>query len=198
MIKRKRELQESHKSKEFALPDEDVEKLVDSCKTTTEKFIIITLLYSGMRVGELCHLRKEWINWQDEVINVPMRQACSCKKCVKFRKGVWMPKTRKGVRSIKIIEPRLREVLRAYFTLNSRFDYTETGAWYVVKRVARRTDIKTKIFPHSLRATAATIFAHKVSAPTLAYIMGWEDLNVAESYVQSAKKRAIAEMEKVV
>lgn len=195
----KKELSYTHKSKEHSLLDNEVEELINACKTKKEKFIIITLIYTGMRIGELIHMRNSWLNWQDERIEIPLKRECDCYECGVYRGKVWSPKTKAGVRKIKLLDPRVKTILREYFTLFDEVHLTRAGAWHLVKRVAKRTKISHKIYPHALRATSAHIFAHKhkLSAPTLAYVMGWKSITMAEEYIKSEEGRALKEMEEV-
>lgn len=185
------------KSKENALTDKEIEDMFNACKDDKDKLILLVLVYSGLRVSEFAHLRASWVDWQEETINVPAMQNCN-KLCCVQRAGSWQPKTKMAVRSVPMKEVRLKEVLRAYFTLNNEVPLTTVAIWYRVKRLAQRANIAHKVYPHALRATAATLFAHKgISAPTLQYIMGWSQLKWAELYVQSSKRRALEEVDKV-
>lgn len=174
-------------SKENALTDSEIEKLLNACVTPEDKFIVITLIYSGMRVSEFTHMKKDWIDWQDETINIPAQS------------GDWKPKTKTAVRSIPIShEIRLREALRSYFAMHDHVKWTRVAVWMRIKKLAGKAGIPHKVHPHSLRATAATLFAHAgLSAPAVQYILGWSQLMTAEHYVQSSKKRAMEEVKRV-
>jgi len=174
-------------SKENALTDSEIEGLLNACTTPEDKFVVISLIYSGMRVSEFTHMKKEWIDWQEETINVPPQSES------------WKPKTKTAIRSIPIIhEIRLKEALRGYFAMHDSVKWTRVGVWSKIKRLARKAGIPHKVHPHALRATAATLFAHAgLSAPTVQYILGWSQLKTAEHYVQSSKKRAMEEVKKV-
>ena len=67
--------------------------------------------------------------------------------------------------------------------------------WRIVRRVAERAHLKTKVFPHSLRATFATKLSYLgLSSAAIQHIMGWAKLTTAEKYVQSSGARAVEEM----
>ncbi len=53
------------------LSDDEVNRLTNACETFDEKLIIWTLLDTGLRVGELAHLKKDNILWQERRI-LPM------------------------------------------------------------------------------------------------------------------------------
>ncbi len=48
----------------------DADTLSHACETTEEKLIIWTLLDSGLRVSELCHLTPQHILWQQKAFRV--------------------------------------------------------------------------------------------------------------------------------
>lgn len=178
-------------SKENSLTDVEIEKLILNCKSVMEKFVIITLIYSGMRVGELQHMRKTWVNFVENKIVIPLEENCTC--CAN---GKWSPKTKAGARSIPITDARLQAVLRGYFAINEEVDYTGVGLWKIVRRVASRAGIEHKVYPHALRATFASIMAHKISSPSLMYVMGWSRIRTAEEYIRPTERRAFEEISK--
>ena len=170
-------------SQENALEDHEIEQLLNSCKTSDEVFVLTSLVYSGMRVSELAHMHRSWIKWQQGVIQIPNEF-----------EG-WMPKTKKGARNIPLIEPRLKEVLRSWFTLNERVAMDRSTLWRIVKRVAEKSGLTRRGYPHSLRATFATKLAYLgMSEASIQHIMGWENIKTAGRYVQSSGARAVEEM----
>ena len=52
------------------LNDEEVDRLVNACDTFREKFVVWTLLDTGMRLSEFANLKKENIQWQERRIVV--------------------------------------------------------------------------------------------------------------------------------
>lgn len=188
-----------HKSKEDILSEEEVEEIIKNSKTIIERLVVITLIYTGLRVSEFIHLKKDWIDWQREKIQVPLKIPCDCKDCLKFRKGVWSPKTRTGQRKIPLLDERAKTILRSWFTINDNINLTPSGVWGIVKRVAKRANITHKVYPHALRATAAQIFCQKyrLSAATLQYIMGWKDITIAISYIRPDEQRALEEIDQL-
>jgi len=91
-----------------------------------DKVIIHTLLYAGLRVSELCHMRRDWLNFEENTLTVPMRQFCQCWECRKHRDGTWRPKTKKGAREI-ILHPALLPVLQEFFGVVALYILVLTG-----------------------------------------------------------------------
>ena len=77
-------------AKENKLENHEVKALMDEL-TGRDKFIFTALLYGGLRVGELVHMRKSWIHIDDEYseafgydyIQIPIKGvACDCDQCL--------------------------------------------------------------------------------------------------------------------
>jgi len=165
-----------------------------ACHDLLDHLIIRLPLYAGLRVGEVQHLKASWLNWDKGQIIIPSRQECSCYECRKWREGVWSPKSKAGQRSLLItpeLEPYLRQldggINRSRQALEQRFE-----------RIRSRSGLAKVCYPHALRASFATRLAEEgISAPSLVYFMGWENLDPAESYIQSSMKRAHSEFKQV-
>ena len=182
-------------AKEDALNEAESQLLLMACRDVLDNIVVRLPLYTGMRIGEVQHLRASWLDWDKGIIQIPARQVCQCYECRKWRKCVWSPKTMAGQRSLIIvpeIEPYLREmgdgVNRSRQGLEKRF-----------YRLWQRSGLLKVSYPHALRASFATHLAEEgISAPSLCYLLGWSSLTSAESYIQSSMKRAHTEMRELV
>lgn len=177
-------------------------ELKQAVKTFKEQLVIWTLLYTGMRVSEFIHMRKDWIN--DECIDIPTSMKCDCDYCknsylnkkhtmVRKPSGMWMPKTQNGSRTI-FVNNELKPIIEQFFNNYDRIiDYVKTRkeAWEIIKKVSKRTSIKKDIFPHSLRSTFATALSESTQNPMeVKDTMGWADLDVANSYIKTSREKA--------
>lgn len=71
-------------SKDYALDEHEFELLLEGCDrmdrhhdTRLEcKFAILVMGRLGLRVGELVHLRNEWIDPEEKTINIPRHEPC--------------------------------------------------------------------------------------------------------------------------
>ncbi len=165
------------KSKNNALGKEERKELIDACKNIKEETVIKTLLYTGMRASEFANMKYSWINWQDDEINVP------------YEEGDWKAKSRNSERDIPLMRmPRV--VLKKWFKDNDEIDMGRSTVFRIVKRVAKRTDIMKKVYPHALRATFATILASRdMNATDIQEVMGWADISTANNYVKAIKTK---------
>ncbi|MCD6138799.1 MAG: site-specific integrase [Deltaproteobacteria bacterium] len=155
------------------LEDYEIDALLRSCISFEEELVIRGLLYTGMRISEFIHMNNDWIDWRSEIIYIPEKQKCNCYEC----RGMWRVKTKDAVRPIPIL-PEVRHIFITYF--NKHYAIMETipnrvYAWRIVKTVAKRANVKHRVFPHVLRATFATILGEKgFSENKILRVLGWK------------------------
>lgn len=182
-------------AKEDALNQVETDILLTVCRDLLDNLVVRLPYYAGLRIGEVQHLKQSWLDWDKGIITIPARQLCQCYECRKWRNGIWTPKTSAGQRSLVIVpelEPYLRQLVeginRSRQGLEKRFE-----------RIRRRSGLMKVAYPHCLRSSFATRLAELgISAPALSYLLGWDSLVPAESYVQSSMKRAHAEMKQLI
>lgn len=154
-----------------------------------ERLIIFTLLYTGMRVGEFLHMRREWIDFNREVITIPSHQPCACSDC-RDNGGVWSPKTKLSARPIVMLPkkfPLLTKILREYFDKHDAIMDTfnhRSIVWFHLQRIRKKAGITHKLFPHVCRGTYATmLYRYKVDKMIIKKSLGWRSLAMLEKYV---------------
>lgn len=130
----------------------------------------------GMRAGEVARLKKEWVNFQEQALRVPAIE------------GVWSPKSGAGARTVPYGWSNFsREALGRFFTAENALKVSEVTVWRRVKKIAKAAGVEKRVYPHSLRATAATQFASMgLGEAELCAIMGWENLKTAAHYIKVA------------
>jgi len=182
-------------AKADALTDVEANMLLNGCRDWYDFAVVLLPWKMGVRIGEVQHLRASWIDWDKHIMQLPSRQLCSCYECRKWRNGIWTPKSEAGVRGLMIVEELeglLREmgegVNRSRQCLESRF-----------MRIRQRSGLLKPAYPHCLRASFAIKMAEgNMSAPALAYVMGWAGLRPAEFYIQSSMRRAHEEQRAIL
>ena len=121
------------KTKENLLTDFEADQLKAACKGFKDNLVVTVLLYTGMRVSEFIHMRRNWIDWKMGLIRIPKMQKCSCKYCereleimrgkkkgeVTKPSGIWKPKTFEAVRSIPIV-PEAEQILKKFFSKHKK------------------------------------------------------------------------------
>jgi integrase len=146
----------------------------------------------GMRVGELAHFQRSWLDERRGIIRIPTRQACDCYECSLDTKhpGFWGPKTKAGTRIIPA-----RGINREAWDFIIKFlDAGEEGPKNR-KRISphfallgEKAGIPHRIYPHCLRATAGVHISQRpgVTDSALMSIMGWERLETANKYIKAS------------
>lgn len=172
-------------SEEFALTEQQLQTLWGQCKEPRDQVLIGLLSYCGMRVSEAIHLRASWI--KDEEIHIPSKMACRCWECRK--RGYWKPKSKAGIRALAV-PSFLKPVLLNFLTKSPEgLTMTRQAAWYRVQILAKNAKIP-RIFPHALRATAATLLASKgFTAVELCAYFGWARLEMGDHYIKVSAAR---------
>lgn len=108
----------------------------------------------------------------------------------------WQPKTPAAVRSIPYdFDVRLQLTIERFFDAYDSFPISKATLNRRVKRTAELSPLKKRIYPHSLRATAATTHASRnVSPYALMSIMGWRDMDTARTYISASDESAAIEI----
>jgi integrase/recombinase XerD len=183
------------KTRENLLDEPEIEKLKKGAKDPTDRFLVWTLLYTGMRISELIHMRSNWLDWNRSLIIIPEMQTCLCNEC-KPKKGIWKPKNITSARSIPIVRE-VRSVLQDFFPTNANRSVMDAisnrvAAYDRIRSLGRKAKIKHNVFPHSLRGTFATILACKdFNSPEIMSLLGWKSLKTADHYIQLSASRVI-------
>ncbi|MBN2455424.1 MAG: site-specific integrase [Sedimentisphaerales bacterium] len=183
--------------KEDSLNQQEINMLWLVCSSIRDKFMFGCLILAGLRVSELVHLKRSWVNFDESTITVPVRQNCDCWECLHKRDGLWKPKTKHGARTIRI-DPQLRPILEEYLAGNDGLGLTRQRVWQRMKDLCRVAAILHNAYPHCLRSTCAIELAHKgISSASLQYLLGWSKLSSAEAYVRSDRTRALEEVDEI-
>jgi integrase/recombinase XerD len=128
----------AYQNKREPLNDDEVDKLVNACDSFEEKFVIFTLLDSGLRVSEFSSLSKNNIQWQE-------------KRFLIYGKGG--PYGKKTKRRIVPMSERVKRLVDHHFAFNDNVNIAARTVQRIVKRVANRAGISKQVTPHTLRHT---------------------------------------------
>jgi integrase len=214
-------------SHEDALSEASFKQLVEAAKELEEPYDAecVAVLYLGgrlgLRAGEIAHVRESWVNREQKVIEVPRHSECRsgkngniCGYCRKRAQSAvdhnedltmqealenrWEPKTEKGVRAVPYdFDPGVEAVVEAFFEEHDSWPTARIGVNRRVDRVAEAANYSDRVYPHALRATAASWHASRGVPPAaLQALMGWAQLAVADKYVRltgTATSRALNE-----
>lgn len=193
---------------EDALSEREFEILLEACEQLREprsyEAQLICLLAGrlGLRAGEIAHFRKEWIDQDRDLIKIPQSESCDCGYChaqakqeaainddLSFEQAMadrWHPKTANSSRVIPF-DVSLRVELCIDRFLN-RYEEFPRSRSTINRRVSEAADVaglKGRVYPHCLRATAASFHAYQGVPPVpLQALMGWNDLSTAQKYIR--------------
>lgn len=224
------EAEQPRHSKEDALDDREYQLLLEGAMAMEEyygfqaRFAILVMGRLGLRRGELAHLQEDWIDWRDNMIEIPSYEACTkgkeggrcgyCRKQAKqevrhnedvtIREALayrWHPKTEAAARKVPFdFDPRAHLVIERWF---DKYDSWPLSCQAVNRRVERAAEEAegldpTTIYPHCLRATAASYHAGR-GLPTIALqaLMGWADVSTAKKYVQQSGKNTARQLHQI-
>lgn len=180
-----------------ALPDSDIDKLLQVAQGNIRHFIYTFAMFSGLREGEILALTHKDIDFDEGVIRV--------NKSVKYltvdgvyRPVVNVPKTSNSIRTVPILDA-IRGLLKEYmryekekhlkcgvpFSQKSVLFSSDTCTYREapnllrsLKRLCKRIDIEPTTF-HSLRHTFCTILAKQgVPLKTASMLMGHSDISI--------------------
>ena len=161
------------------LSDDEVNRLTNACDTFREKFVIWTLLDTGLRLSEFADLKKDNILWQE-------------RRLVVYGKGG--PYGKKSKRRILPLTERVRRLFEHHFVFNNDVGISKRTIERVVKRVANKAGISKPVSPHVLRHTFAVSCIKKgISTRALQYFLGHDHLTTTEIYLNLSPEDAIRE-----
>jgi len=156
----------------------DIEKLKESCDCIRDKAIICFLMSTGCRIGEVCALNLNDIDFDE-------------KECLVLGKG-------KKERTV-FLDDVTAMMLKRY--VDSRSDdnealfvgkkrgtrLTPAGVRYILRKVADKADVKNT-HPHRFRRTlATTLIDHGMPIQEVATILGHDKLDTTMTYVYLSK-----------
>ncbi|WP_255356218.1 tyrosine-type recombinase/integrase [Haloarcula sp. CBA1127] len=211
--------------REFELLLEATYRMDDDYFGLESRFIVLAAGRLGLRSGEICHMREEWLNERRRMIVIPAHQSCQkgkdggiCGACEQSarqkaehnddvdleqaRESMWSPKTSAAAREVPFdAEPRAELAVERYLDKYGRFQASQTA---INRRVTRAAEIAEEldpdmVTPHGLRATAATRFASRgLDTVALQSMFGWSNLSTAHNYIRrsgEATARAIRDIQ---
>lgn len=108
----------------------------------------------------------------------------------------WEPKTSQSVREIPFdFDVRIELCLEQFCDTFDGWERSKATLNRRIDRLAEIAGLEENVYPHSLRATAASNHASReISAYSLMSIMGWSDIGTARSYIRANSEQANREI----
>lgn len=176
------------------------------------RFVILVSGRLGLRGGEISHIKKHWLDFDREMINIPYYESCDCGYCYQQAKqeanhnenltieeameNRWHTKTEQSARTIPYsFSERIMNTIDKFFKKYDKYPRSRHSVNRRIEQAKRNTDLDIRIYPHALRATAATHHAYRgLPGIALQNLMGWTHLKTAQKYLRKsagATKRAL-------
>ncbi len=130
------------------LTEEEVKRLLDTAKDNPRDFAILSLLvYSGLRVSELCNLRLEDIDFAERIVYV---------RSGKGDKDRIVVISQAAVNALEEYLSTRTDDMEYLFASRKSPQITRVQVFRIVRKYARLAGIKKNVTPHVLRHTLAT------------------------------------------
>jgi site-specific recombinase XerD len=165
-----------------AFSSEEIDTIRDACKDSRERAVIEVLLSSGLRVAELCNLKKENIDLAELTINV------KCGKGSKDRMTFINSVARKHI--VAYLKDNKHDSEYLFTTRNGK-NYTPGGIRYITDVLEERTGIH--IHPHRFRRTLATDLAKRgMAIQEIQKLLGHTSIETTRKYIETRTEKVEA------
>lgn len=214
---------------EDALNETEFEKLLDGARLLTPPanleatFIIHMSGKLGMRIGEIAHMKRTWVDVEQGLIEVPSHEPCEkgqdgglCGYCRRQAKrtyqndpenrdldelleSYWEPKTAAAERAVPYeFDDSVADVLSSFFEYYYEVPLSVNTCRRRVNDATEMSELNRRVYPHALRATAASTHAYEgLNIASMKAMMGWAKLSTAEKYIRISggrTKRALLDL----
>jgi len=161
-----------------AIPEKDMNKLRNACKTQEERLIIEFLVNTGVRLNELCTIKLSDVNFNENTIIV-------FGKGSKTRTVLFNDYTKKLLKkSIKKCSDGIH--LLCHDSKGKPVVYTRPLVSGIIKDIAERTDIEYSVHPHLFRHTFATNCLDKgMDLLSIQKLLGHSDVSTTQIYAET-------------
>lgn len=133
------------------LSQKEASRLLSVSKGDARRYAILsTLIYTGMRVGELCSLDTDDVDLDEGVIGIRSG------KGDKGRIVIISDECGKALKAYLKYRVSLGAPTRALFVSNKRTRYETSSIERIVREASKKAGIRKKVTPHVLRHTFAT------------------------------------------
>lgn len=174
-----------------SLTEDEVERLLAAPDTTDDiglrdRAMLEVLYATGLRVSELVGLRDDEVNLRQGVLRVtgkgdkerlvPMGEVAQ----------QWLQRYVREARSALLQDSPCAEL----FVTRRRQGMTRQAFWYLIRRYARRVDIRCKLSPHTLRHAFAThLLNHGADLRAVQMLLGHSNISTTQIYTHVARAR---------
>jgi integrase/recombinase XerD len=130
-----------------ALSEEDTVMLQEGCKMPLEHALINFIYSTGCRIGEVHRLNRNAINWDNRSCIVLGKGNKERVVYFSIKAAIWLK---------KYLNSRKDNDVALFVTERKPHRMSIAQIRYVVKRVAKRSEVEVNVYPHKLRHSFAT------------------------------------------
>jgi site-specific recombinase XerD len=166
-----------------AIPKEDIVRILDAVATVRDRALIMLLLRTGMRIGELLEVKVDDILLHDQKILLYVGS-----KNYEGREVYYSTDAEQALKHWL----RLRDKTKRYlFYGRSDKPLSYVAAWNAMRKTLERADLLDKGYsPHSLRHTFATEMINSgMRVEVLQQILGHQDIEMTLRYARLSDQR---------
>lgn len=191
-----------------ALSEREFEHLLDACDEPSDphsfeaRLICLLAGRLGLRRGEIAHFSMAWLDWDRKLLRIPSFEPCDCGYCRRQARsearnsdelsyasalaGRWHPKTAASARVIPFdISLRVELCIEEFAERHEEFPKSTATINRRLQEVVEQSDLTGRVYPHCLRATAASYHSYRRVTPVpLQGMMGWSDLTTSQKYIR--------------
>lgn len=155
------------------LSKEDIQILLESAENTRDKAVLASLYYLGLRAGESAELLLEDVNLKESRI------------LIRKSKTGYQREVPVHSRVLEIFEDYLKERIHKgdCFLQGQKGNLTVSGIEFIVERIAEKSSIQKKIYPHLLRHSIAThLLKNGMELEKVSRFLGHRSLESTQRY----------------
>ncbi len=130
-----------------ALSEEDTVSLQEGCRTPLEHALVEFMYSSGCRIGEVYRLNRGALDWEARSCIVLGKGDKEREVYFSIKAAIWLK---------KYLNSRKDTDLALFVTERQPHRMSIAEIRYVIKRVAKRSEVETNVYPHKLRHSFAT------------------------------------------
>lgn len=179
-------LQEEHHKKQIPkiqiLTLEQIKQLEQSCKTLREQVVFHCLYSLGLRLSEVANLELQDFDFTQNLVLI---------KKSKTKKQRQVPIPNQTLKIIQTYIQNQRPVDKGLKLLQGlKGDLTSDGIYQILKRIAKRTSLKKRIYPHLLRHSIASHLLHQgMDIEQIAKYLGHSSIESTQRYTHLEIKK---------
>jgi len=167
----------NHPKRNKTIPDiltiDEIKRLIENAQNPKHRLMIKLLYGCGFRVSEIIDLKKEDINFSEELIHI---------KIAKGRKDRFVKIPVSILEELKNFESFSKKYL---FESSRGGKLTTATIQAILKNSARKADIKKRVYPHLLRHSFAThLLEQGTDLRIIQKLLGHSDIKTTQIYTQ--------------